>query len=299
LNAHGAFGLVVGLGTATLPGLPCAPSCLPAGKAVEAIAGPSTTRSESFLYPLNVVESQKSDGQKVSGGPLNFWTSLASDAMYFHAACRAFEQAKAAQKVVEQAHQRWRALEERERKAEADNNYNEMERVAIAMVDGADIGMAEAYGPYLEAVAIVHIMTTSALEAHVNECAGGLSGKEFEIFDKLSHEGKWLFLPRLMQWPRGFDCGTRPFQDFTLMVKRRNSLVHHKNRRVKTEHGQPPKFLEELGLTLEHAEHSVRTTKDMIRELANIRSRRPPYWIDRARYQAFNWQLEGLFSEET
>lgn len=235
-----------------------------------------------------------SNNEPATVTPLIFWTSLASDAMYFHAACRALEHARSAKAAVDEARRRWKVLEDRESRAVAADDHNEMERIAIQMVENASPRIDEAYGPFIEALATVHIMTASALEAHINEQAEELPNRIFDIFDRLTIEGKWLFLPKLLQWPRGFDCGSQPFQDFSLLVKRRNGLVHHKSRRVKTEHGQPPKFLADLGLTLEHAEHSVQTTKNMLRELANIRSQRPPYWIDRNDYKAFKWELDGL-----
>ena len=107
-----------------------------------------------------------------------------------------------------------------------------------------------------------------------------LSGEYHANFDRLSLEAKWLYLPKLCKW-RGFEPDRAPFRDFVGSIRFRNKLVHYKPRRERWVHGRVPAFLEGLGLSVRHAETSVRATEVMIAALAKMRGKKAPYWLRR------------------
>ena len=84
-----------------------------------------------------------------------------------------------------------------------------------------------------------------------------MSGRLWQSFERLSVAAKWLFFPELVGLV-GFDPGAEPFQSFDRLIKTRNKLAHYKP------HREPwkvsvvrPKFLNDLGLTVNDAERSV------------------------------------------
>jgi len=80
----------------------------------------------------------------------------------------------------------------------------------------------------------VYIMTVTALEAFINELCFGPSSKMLnkdripvEFFEDMEIRRKYYLLPLLL-WGRTFDRGAPPYQDFEILIRLRNSLVHYK-----------------------------------------------------------------------
>jgi hypothetical protein len=152
-------------------------------------------------------------------------------------------------------------------------------------MESAEYNIGSAFGPYLQHIAITHILCTTAAEAHINMVAEEqLTGKHREHFNKIPLEGKWLFLPKILG-KAGFDPGAEPFQSFSTMIKHRNMLVHYKGQREEwrwISEGEPS-FLEKLGLSLREAERSLTAVKEIILALSDMIGRERPYWL-RKRY---------------
>jgi hypothetical protein len=213
-------------------------------------------------------------------------TYLIIDAMYYHAASESLEHAKSFTKVIEKAEQRVMQLQRKwdyaneKYMGDAVARYNHQERLAIQM-ESADYDVGVAYGPYLQALAITHIMSAATLESHIN--ARGkefLSGKSFMQFERIALETKWLFLPR-MSGAKGFDPGAQPYQGFVKLISTRNELVHYKEREEdwQMSGSAVPSFLAKLGLTIEAAEQSLESVRGMIRSFAEQVNREVPYWL--------------------
>ncbi len=218
--------------------------------------------------------------------PPSSFTTLLIDAMYFHVAKQSYVAAKRSLKGIGKAIKIFADLRAKEadiKERYADDimeAYNELEPIYIQMED-AEYGIGAAYGPYLQNVAITHIFCATALEAHINGIAKGrLTGKFKEIFEKISLEGKWLFLPKILG-KMSFDQGSEPFQSFLRLIKYRNELIHYKGRKDEWEgfeYGEP-KFFEKLGLSLTVAKNSLKTVREMILELSKNMKIDPPHWL--------------------
>lgn len=213
-------------------------------------------------------------------------TYLMVDAMYYHAACQNYGHAMNLTKAIEKAEQKVRQLQRRwdhiKEKYEDDaaTLYTRQERLAIQM-ESADYNVGIAYGPYLQSLAMTHIMSAAVLESHIN--ARGkefLNGKTLEHFERIALEAKWLFLPR-MSGAKGFDPGTQPYQGFARLISIRNELVHYKGREEdwQTSGSAVPSFLEKLGLTKEAAEQSLASVRSMIESLAEQLEEEIPHWL--------------------
>jgi len=227
-------------------------------------------------------------------------TVLVVDAMYFHAARQAFERAGQSIKLIERAEKRVArhqakidSINEQLEEGEIDDSthYDKLEPLAIQM-DGLEYQLGAAYGPFLEHLAAVHIFSTAALEAHVNIRGQELlSGRTWDLFERLSLDAKWLFLPRFHGLP-GFDPGAQPFQGFDRLIKIRNKLVHYRVRREPWQSSGVPEFLEELGLSLAAAEQSLVTVRDMAKELARQLGDREPWWFEAEEVSFFEIEQE-------
>lgn len=78
-------------------------------------------------------------------------------------------------------------------------------------------------------------------EAYINLYGIERLGKdEFESFERLPPEDKWIVIPRIVTG-RTFDKGAGPFQDLAKLVKTRNDWVHHKPPVDIIEFGKPMK----------------------------------------------------------
>lgn len=217
---------------------------------------------------------------------LIWYTTLLIDSMYFHAAKINYLAAKEDTKGIDKARENFDILRQEELdildKHDGDHHeaYDELEPLYIQMED-AEYKIGSAYGPYLQHIAMTHIFCTTAAEAHINMVAEErLTGKHRAHFDRIPLEGKWLFLPKILG-KVGFDPGAEPFQGFSMMIKRRNMLVHYKRQREQWRgfsEGEPG-FLEELGLSLTEARRSLAAVKKIILALSDMIGRDRPYWL--------------------
>ena len=216
-------------------------------------------------------------------------TVLAVDAMYFHAAKQAFNRARTATKGIGKAEERVARVQARidrldelheQHKTDDSTHYDKFEPLAIQM-DSVEYEVGSAYGPFLQDLATVHVLSTAALEAHVNIRGQELlAGRLWEVFERLSLDAKWLLLPRLLGLT-GFEVGAQPFQDFDRLTRVRNKLVHYRVQREPWRGSAvPPEFLKELGLSLDTAERSLVTVRDMAKELARQLREKEPWWLD-------------------
>jgi hypothetical protein len=218
--------------------------------------------------------------------PPSWSTTLLVDAMYYHAAQENYKAAKMALKDIEKADRRFTRLKAKEEHVldihdgDSFSAYDELELINIKM-ESAEYSIVAAYGPHLQCLALTHILCASAAEAHINQIAKEiLTGKFRDQFEKVSLEGKWLFLPK-MTGRYCFDQGAEPFQSFSMLIKYRNELVHYKGKKENWggfEQGRP-KFLDKLGLSLSEAHRSIQTVKIMILELSKMTQKEPPYWL--------------------
>jgi len=205
--------------------------------------------------------------------------------MYFHAACGALQKAVGEQRRIDRAQKRIARLKEREEIALERHNgdayaaYDELEPVYIQM-ENADYELGMAYAPFLQSLALVHILAAASLEAHINAHAASLEGILHRAFERSSLESKWLLFPRLIEPARpGFDPGAQPFQGFHRLVGFRNSLVHYQSRVEDWQPSGVPSFLGELGLTTRDAEGSLSAVRGMVAELARQFSLEEPLWL--------------------
>ena len=139
--------------------------------------------------------------------------------------------------------------------------------------------IGEAYAPLLKDIAVVHMLSVAALEAHINSIATEkLIGQELRVFLGLNISAKWLFLPRILSC-QGFSLSCQPFQRFSRLVGYRNNLIHYKGKSENWVYGEVPDFLINLGLTMEAASDSIVAVCEMIQELSVQRGLDPPYWL--------------------
>ena len=228
-----------------------------------------------------------------------YTTELKIDAVYFHAARRAHQEAIDAQTGIEAARTHWSSLDEEWDRIEASEpdparQYDLLEPVAVQM-EHADYQIGEAYGPYIKAIATVHILSTAALEAHINAVAKErLSGVDYNHMERLALEAKWLFLPRLLG-VTPFDPGRQPFQGFSRTVKLRDKLVHYKGIKEEWVSGQPPAFLSDLGLTIEDSDKAISSARNMIAALSTAFGSEQPYWLrgDVNKIDYFDFNVES------
>lgn len=144
--------------------------------------------------------------------------------MYFQAAQAAFAQAQQLETIIRNRDGDLEHI----RMGEAYDLGDEIDIDDWTEVNEAEQQMLEALGRFAQSVAITQVMCAFALEAHINFVARErLSGGEADAFDKLSVQGKWLLLPRLLAVP-SFDSGAQPYQSFSALIKRRNALAHAK-----------------------------------------------------------------------
>lgn len=219
----------------------------------------------------------------------NIWdsweTHLEVDAMYFHAARQAHERAKRKIADVQSVENRFATLDEdynavlEKHGDDFHSACDELERIAIQL-SGAHDELGFVYGPFLNEVAVVHILSAASLEAHINVFAENfLRGQDIKDFQYFRLSAKWLFLPRLAGLP-GFKRDQMPFQGFSKLIKFRNRLVHYKGVKEKWAYGVAPQFLVNLGLTLEDSRGSIVTVDSMVRTLAQQREVEVPFWLD-------------------
>jgi hypothetical protein len=218
--------------------------------------------------------------------PIAAHLSLMVDAMYLNAAEQIFERATKGKSAVEKAMRKVERLNQRrdcileKHNGNSHAAYDELEPISIQL-ESAEYDLGVAHAPVLQALALVHILTAAALEAHINgRGIERLSGKHFELFEKFSLEAKWITLPKLLCLT-GFDVGAEPFQSFSRLVKLRNALVHYKSKREDWIPPGVPVFLAELGLTPDEGEKSIKSAKRMIKDLSRQLGNSDPFWLRR------------------
>jgi hypothetical protein len=216
-------------------------------------------------------------------------SSLAMDAMYFHAALNALSEADKYTRHIDGAKKDTtllqrkidalsRSLDGKEDDKIIFRNYSKLEPLYIQM-EGAEYRLGEAYGPMLQKLATLHILCAAAAEAHINiQGQARLHGREWTAFERLSVDAKWLFLPKLLSLA-GFDPGKQPFQGFSSLLHIRNRLVHfHIHKELWRPPGVPD-FLTGLGFSFEAAKQSLDAVKGMVAELAHQLHQDPPGWL--------------------
>lgn len=218
--------------------------------------------------------------------PPTWSTTLLIDAMYYHAAKNTYAAAKKSMQGIGKARKAFADLRNEEVEVLDQYNgdswkaYDDLEPIYIQM-ESAEYGIGAAYGPYFQNIALTHILCATAAEAHVNLIAKvHLKGKFRNNFERVSIEGKWLFLPKIMG-NTTFEQGSEPFQSFSKLIKYRNELVHYKGRKESWETFEKsmPKFLDKLGLSLRKARKSLQAVREMILEISRMINQEPPYWL--------------------
>ena len=220
--------------------------------------------------------------------PPKLSTTFAVDAMFYSAARKARERANIARKGVARANkeifQRQERMDSIKQRAEDRNEdvpYAEWERYGITM-ESLEFSVVEAHGLVLRELAIAQIMSAQSLEAHINTRGKTLlTNREWEAFERMPLDAKWLFLPDELGKPR-FTVGAEPFQSFDRLVKTRNQLVHYKVQK-EPYHGfeDSDSLARKLGLTFEDVDRSIGAVKTMIWELAKqLGEARGPGWLE-------------------
>ena len=214
----------------------------------------------------------------------NLDTYLEIDALYLHAARQAYMRACLGQNQIELAIEQWKALEEEESRilakydGDSEAAYDEYEPICFQF-ESAHGKIGEAHAPLIKDIAVIHMLSVAALEAHINSIASEkLSGKELEAFFNFTLVAKWLFLPKILSC-YGFSPSCQPFQRFAQLIRYRNNLIHYKGKSEDWVYGEVPNFLVNLGLTMEAASDSLTAVHEMIVEFANQRDLDPPYWL--------------------
>ncbi len=214
---------------------------------------------------------------------IEFLSSLDIDAMFFHSACNNLDRALQEKALVDNATKElgslsWlRDYEAWDLGDEIDVSFSNEE---VEYVEGLKDKATRCSGLFLQAAAATHMFCIAALEAHINKKAELLlNGKSIDHFGKLSVEGKWLFLPRLLQ-KTGFVPGNQPFQRFSKIIRFRNALVHYKDKLTPYDlQSGPIGLYETLGLTVEEARNSVEATRQMIARYAEMIGEEHPKWL--------------------
>lgn len=210
--------------------------------------------------------------------------------MYFQAARKALARAIARTRTIDLARARVNSLQNKidtlSRSPEgewdaqiAHRNYRKLEPLCI-QIEGAEYQLGEAYGPMLYDLATVHMLCVASAEAHINiQAQAHLRGRDWDTFERLSVDAKWLFLPRLLRLP-GFDPGSQPFQGFDALLRIRNKLAHFKlHKESWRSGGEVPEFVAGLGLISESAERSILAVDRMITDLARQLRQHRPHWL--------------------
>lgn len=218
---------------------------------------------------------------------------LEFDAIYFNAAKRCYLEANNSIKKIDKAYKRYYILtnkieriEEKYKHSDYDEGYDKIESLCIQQED-AEYQIRKSYGPFIQQICLTHILAILTLEAHINFKADELlKGKEKDNFLDLSLESKWMFLPKILQ-SGGFNYGIEPFQSFSRLIKIRNKLVHYKPKDEDWQLIEENFPIKDFGISLDHAEKSLKTVKDMIIQLADFLKIESPHWVTE-RFESFS-----------
>lgn len=227
---------------------------------------------------------------------IKFFSVLDVDAMYFHSAVNNLSIAIDNKKIADAKNAELESIpwlndyEAWDLGDEIDISFSNEES---DYVEGLKAEAKAASGLFLQTAAATHIFCVAALEAHINKTAKKyIKAKKFEHFEKLSIEGKWLFLPQLLG-KNDFDPGNQPFQGFSKLIQIRNKLVHHKGNKVTYSLTRGPIGLyESLGLSVEEASKSVESTKKMIENISELLGHEKPTWTKSTSYEYLRLEVE-------
>lgn len=141
-----------------------------------------------------------------------------------------------------------------------------------------------AYGPYLSALANVHVSSAAALETHMNVLVRAyVPESRRKEFDEQGAYQKWA---NFHCWARSaqIPIGRDPFLGLNCLILTRNNLLHYKRGGEEWDMQSPvPTFLADLGLTLEAAMESVATAEACIRAVdAHLGYHETSEWLDPA-----------------
>lgn len=217
-------------------------------------------------------------------------TVFAADVMFFQSAKAALAKALTASKGIARAERRLSkhmeklgiardAMEEDDEGNRPKGSYERFESLAIS-AESFEYEVTEAHGPLLQHLALVHILSATSLEAHINiRAETHLQGRFLSAFERLNVDAKWLLLPKLLGL-QGFAPGAEPFQGLDKLVAARNRLVHYKPHKEKYEgFDNPEGFAKKLDLSPESGERSLNTVKDMVTALARQLGEDAPWWF--------------------
>lgn len=215
--------------------------------------------------------------------------ALEVEEMYFEAASSAFYQAESFADIITTRNGNLHRLIYGEAYDYGDEiDFDEEEWTNLKR---AEEQLADAFGRFVQSVALTHILCIMALEAHINMVAQEqFVGKTFEEFDKLSVKGKWLILPGIAG-KQTMDPGKQPYQGFSHMIRRRNALVHPKTNELQellTKSGDPNILLQK---GLQDASESLETTENMIIELAQLLSSNKPKWLNNRNHKFYSLSI--------
>jgi len=212
--------------------------------------------------------------------------------MFYQAATLALAAARKIPPKIDRAETRWRRhlqrMQELTQQGDDDEEehwfyrkgvYEAYESLAI-QAENVEFKVTEAYGPLLRQLALVHILSATSVEAHINiRAEAALKGKYWRTFEHLAVEAKWLFFPKILGL-EGFEVGSEPYQSFSAIIVARNKLVHYKPQAEPYEgFDDPEAFAKRLDLTIDAAERSLRGVMGMVTRLASQLGERPPWWI--------------------
>ena len=213
------------------------------------------------------------------------YTTLAFDALCYHAAKTNYEAAEKCIPQIQRARSGFNNLLQQEIallamfKDDPSASYDEHEPLAI-MMEGAEFDINSAYGPFLQYLASTHILCETCAEAHINiKARESLAEIDYPEFERKRIKDKWWLLPKLLRL-EGFDRGAEPFQGFSRLVYYRNELVHYKSEKEEwNREGGVPSFIEKLGLTLTAGKASLNAVKGIITALARDMGQDIPHWL--------------------
>ncbi len=214
-------------------------------------------------------------------------TSLSVDALALHATARAVKRAERAEAGIGKARRRWTLLA---LQLKACRSMDRGEALSIQL-EGAEFRLGRSHAPLLQACVTAHVMAALCLEAHINKLAKDeLSPVEFDGFERLPLDAKWLMLPRHLGFS-SFARGHQPMQGITRVVKRRNALAHYKDHKEPWIPPGIPSYLEKLGLTTDAARESMQAAVAALTTLAKFQGHQPPYWLSVTSTTYFQWEL--------
>ena len=126
------------------------------------------------------------------------------------------------------------------------------------------------------------LMAYFAVEAFINMVGQDRLGARFRHYDRMSPEGKWLEVTRLVsKTGRTFDEDGRELSALSTLRSWRNTLTHYKGRYEDTQAGGETQV--DALLSAEHAKQAVDTATMLYRAFYELDRRSPPrqfVWLD-------------------